>query len=95
MENIDYLKAILALILIISLIIITAYIASKLGLGQKFGNKTIKGNRNLQIIETLMLDTSRRLVVIKYHEQEHLILTSKHGDTIIDSKKNNIVTKNE
>lgn len=41
----------------------------------------------LQVIETRMLDARRKLVLIKRDEQEHLLLLSPQGETLIESVK--------
>ena len=41
--------------------------------------------RRLQLIETLMLDRTRRLQIVRWDGREHLLLTGGGSDVILDS----------
>lgn len=80
-----YLRPILALIAVSCLIGLVAIIAKKLRLEERLTSR-VKGDapKQLSVIETLTLDTKRRLVLIKRGNQGHLLLLSPQGDVTIE-----------
>lgn len=41
-------------------------------------------DRRLSVVESLMLDARRRLVIVRRDDKEHLILLSATGETVIE-----------
>ena len=80
----DYLKYVLALVFVLSLIGIFAVIARRAGFGLS-NSVHGKRQRRLGIIETLNIDGKRKLLLIKRDTVEHLILLGADGDLLIES----------
>ena len=58
---------------------LVAYGARRLGMIQP----GVAGPRRLKVLESLMLDPRRRLVVVRFDDREHLLLLSPTGDSAI------------
>ncbi len=72
-------RAVFALAATLALIVGVAWGARRLGMMQAGG----QGERRLKLVESLMLDPRRRLVIVKWDGREHLLLLSAAGDTIV------------
>ena len=69
----DFVRAVAALALTLGLILVAAVLARRYGPSALFKVQA-KSNRRLAIVETLMLDPARRLVVVRFDDQERLLL---------------------
>ena len=69
----DFVRAVAALALTLGLILVAAVLARRYGPGALFKARA-KSNRRLAVVETLVLDPARRLVVVRFDEQERLLL---------------------
>ena len=45
----------------------------------------LPGKRRLKIVESLSLDTKRRLVLLRRDDREHLVILGANGETLIES----------
>ena len=79
MTLVDWGRAVFALIATLAMIGLVAYGARKLGMIQPGA----RGPRRLQVLESLMLDPRRRLLVVRFDDREHLLLLSPAGDRTI------------
>ncbi len=79
----EYIKALLALVFVLSLIGLTAFLLRRYG-GEKFTGNSGNAKRRLAIKEVLALDTRRRIVLISRDEVEHLILLGPDHATVIE-----------
>lgn len=43
--------------------------------------------KNLQVSDSLMIDARRKLVVVRWHETEHLLMLGQDGCQVLDKKK--------
>lgn len=74
MENFDtisYYKFVAALAFVIAAIYLFAFLAKKMGLGT--GQNPFLKSRRLNVIETIMLDTKNKVVLIRCDHEEHLL----------------------
>lgn len=78
-----YLRFVLALILVVGLILLLAWIARRSGFGPA-NVKPLGRKRRLGIVETLTLDPKRRLVIVRRDGAEHLILLGTAGETVVE-----------
>lgn len=78
-----YIKAILALILVLSMLLLLSYGLKKLGLQNRFAYKTTTHPR-LSILETKTIDPRRKLLLIRRDDKEHLLLLSSNGEVVIE-----------
>jgi len=76
---VDWGRALFALIATLALIGLVAYGARRLGMIQP----GMAGVRRLKVLESLMLDPRRRLVVVRFDNRDHLLLLSPAGDRAI------------
>ena len=84
MDMVDYGRFALAFVFVIVLIYAIGWVAKKVGLQQRLqGIKSSRGQ--IEIIDSLMIDPRRRLVLIKHAGKEHLVLLGPQQDTVIDS----------
>jgi flagellar protein FliO/FliZ len=75
MDAPDLLRAIFALALTLGLIGVAAVLARRYGPSAIFRmQQTTKAQRRLAVVETLMLDPARRLVIVRCDDQERLLL---------------------
>ena len=79
-EMLDWARALFALIATLALIGLAAYAARRFGMLQGAG---AQAPRRLKIIESLMLDPRRRLVVVRFGQRDHVLLLSPAGDHVV------------
>jgi len=83
MDGPDLLKFAAALIFVLSLMGGLAFILKRIGVGQ--GMAFAGNRRTLRIVESLPIDTRRRLVLIERENVRHLVILSPSGDTVVES----------
>ena len=81
-----FMKVLPALLIVVILTIIFAVLAKRLGFAKASISKQISENRRIKLIETFVLDPKRRLVVIEWAGEDHLLLLNQQGDLVIKSK---------
>ena len=84
MELDTYLRFALALIFVLALIGIAAWLARKAGLGTRVA-KAKTSRRRLSIVEVSAVDGKRRLVLVRRDGVEHLVLLGATGETVIET----------
>ena len=77
-----YGRFLLALLFVVALIVVIAWLARRFGLGGRF--VAAGGTRRLVILEVLPLDGKRRLVLLKRDGVEHLVLLGQQSDLVIE-----------
>lgn len=80
MDWTDWARTVFALLATLALIGGAAYVARRFGMLQ---NVVGKGVRRLNVVESLMLDPRRRLLVVRFDDREHLILLSPTRDLLV------------
>lgn len=76
------LRMIMALGFVLLLMGSLVFLLKKLGIAQE--TKIQSGDKKrLKIIESLPLDARRRLVIIQCDQEEHLVILSANGETVI------------
>ena len=80
----SYFRFALALVLVLGLIGLTAWGARRLGLVHPIAPRGGR-ERRLGIIETTVVDTKRRLILVRRDDVEHLVLLGPGGDTVIEN----------
>lgn len=85
MDPTTYLRFAIALALVLALIAGAAWIVRRLGLVGIA--PAARGGRRLSLVESLAVDTKRRLVLVKHDQDEHLILLGPTGDIQITPAK--------
>lgn len=82
MDPLSVAKMLAALVFTLALIGGAAWLARRFGMLDMSARKT-PSERRLQVVESLMLDPRRRLVVVRFDAQEHVLLLSPSGDLAI------------
>jgi flagellar protein FliO/FliZ len=73
----------LALVFVISLFMLVAFILRRLGLGTVAAGAGRQ--RRLAIVEVMPIDGRRRLVLVRRDDAEHLLLLGTTGDVVVES----------
>lgn len=76
----DWVRALAALVATLALIAGAAYGARRFGMLEPGANRP---NRRLKVVDSLMLDPRRRLVVVRFDDRDHLLLLSPAGDKTV------------
>ena len=79
----EIIRLLLALAFVIALMGGLALVLKRLGLGIAEAKNTT-GQKRLHLLESLPLDTRRRVVIIECDEKQHLVLLGVNDDTVID-----------
>lgn len=79
MDFLDWARALFALIATLALIVGVAYGARRLGMLQPGA----AGVKRMRITETLLIDTRRRMVIVRVDEREHVLLLGPGGDIVV------------
>ncbi len=84
MEWTNYLRFLLALLVVLGLIGGFAWIARRTGMG---GIQTGKRGRSerLEVVEALNVDARRRLVIVRRDDKEHLLLLGHESEQVIET----------
>ena len=78
----DYLRFVAALIAVLGLIGLFAWIARRFRLGGLAGSAVASGR--LEVIETLPVDGRQRLVLIRRDDREHLLLLGQERSIVVE-----------
>ena len=84
MESGTYFQFLLALVFVLALIGLLAWVYRHFALGRKFLGRPRKESR-LGIIEFKHVDAKRKLVLLRRDDTEHLILLGPNSDTIVEA----------
>lgn len=84
MGILQWLQAIAALVFVLALIVGLAYLARRFGMIQLAQGGP---DKRLKVVESLMLDPRRKLVVVKFDAREHVLLLSPAGDLVVTAQE--------
>ncbi|MBL6954483.1 MAG: flagellar biosynthetic protein FliO [Alphaproteobacteria bacterium] len=84
MEWANYVRFVLALLVVLGLIGGFAWLARRWGMGGVQTGKRGPSGR-LEVVEVLSVDPRRRLVLIRRDDREHLILLGADGERVIET----------
>ena len=82
MDLATYFKFVASLLLVLGLFALAAWAAKRYLPAPRVGARP---GRRLAVIEVAMLDTRRRLVLVRRDDVEHLILLGQSSETVIES----------
>lgn len=78
-----YFTFVAALIFVLALIMLLAWIARRLGVG---GATPVLGRqRRLAVVEVLPIDAKHRLVLVRRDDTEHLIILGADGQSVVET----------
>jgi len=84
MELADYFRFFLALVFVLSLIGLLAWLGRRLGAFPGIPMRT-QATRRVRMVESVSLDARRRAVLIQRDDVEHLILLGPTSETVIET----------
>jgi flagellar protein FliO/FliZ len=80
----DYFRFLLALVFVLGLIGLLAYVARRFNLAPRV--TPAKADRRVRIVEILPIDAKRRLVLVSRDGVEHLILLGANNDMMVEGR---------
>lgn len=88
MEFTDYIRFLAALVFVLALIGLLAWLLRRFGPGAQ-GLRRQAGPRRLEIAEIRPLDAKRRLLLVRRDNVEHLLLVGGQSDLLIETMPTN------
>jgi flagellar protein FliO/FliZ len=82
METLEYLRFLLALVVVVGLIAGAAWAARRFGLAPRVSGQ---GGGRLGVVAVQSIDTRRKLVLVRRDDREHLIIVSPTAETVIET----------
>ncbi|EGF91170.1 fliO protein [Asticcacaulis biprosthecium C19] len=82
MDFLNILKAVFALSIVLGLILGLAYVLRRYAPQVMARLQAQRGERRLKVVETLVLDPARRLVLVRLDDEERLILLGEGRELI-------------
>ena len=79
-----YLRFAFALIFVLALIALLAWLAKRFGMPGAL-SRPRSSNRRVSVVESLPLDPRHRLVLVRRDRVEHLLMLGTGGDSLIES----------
>lgn len=84
MDYYELLRALLALLFVLALILVVAWAVRRFGIEKNWQLKQSE-KRRLRILERLIIDPRRQLVLIRRDDREHLVLLGQQEAQTIES----------
>jgi len=81
----DYVKFILALLFVLSLIGLLATVLRRLGIGTPHTPFKRAEDKRLGLVEVMPIDPKRRLVLLRRDGVEHLVILGATGETLVET----------
>ncbi|MEE9139577.1 MAG: flagellar biosynthetic protein FliO [Alphaproteobacteria bacterium] len=79
-----YIQFLLALVFVLALIGVLAWLTRRFGFGL-IPAAPGRSRRRLSVVETKSIDAKRRLVLIRRDNREHLVLLGPNSETVVES----------
>ncbi|MBR9973171.1 flagellar biosynthetic protein FliO [Magnetospirillum sulfuroxidans] len=83
MDMANYIRTVAALVLVLGMIVGVLWLLRRFGVPGMVPRQP--GNRRLGVIETIAVDSRRRLVLVRRDGREHLLLLGAAGDVVIEA----------
>lgn len=84
MDGVDYLRFVVVLIFVLSLMGGLWLILKKLGLNGP-SMITPLDKRRLKIVEVLHIDPRRKAIILRRDDTEHLVILGQSGETVVET----------
>ena len=86
-ESISWLRVILAFTVVFGLMAALGFALKYINMrGINLPGAVARGTGRLQLVESLMLDVRRRLVIVRCDDKEHLLLLGQNQDIVVESR---------
>jgi len=88
--DVQYVRFVLALLFVLGLIGLLAYLLRRFGIGgvrvsPAFRGKARNSEKRLAVVEVVTVDMRHRLVLLRRDNTEHLVLLGSAGDLLIET----------
>ncbi len=83
MDGLLILRAVCAFVFVLALMGVTAWAFKRSGFAGKMA--AVSGKRRLGVVETLAVDSRRRLMLVRRDDREHLLLLGPSGETVVET----------
>ena len=83
----SYVKFMGALAFVLGLILMATWVVKRFGLVQGVPQNRLRKDRRIKIIESQMLDTRRRVVLLQHDDTEHLVLLGPNNDVVLGAPR--------
>lgn len=84
MDGEAYYSILLALVFVLALILLLAWLARRFGIGSAVAMRT-GAARRLRVSEIAAIDAKHRLVLVRRDDVEHLLLLGPGADTLVEA----------
>lgn len=81
----SYVQFLFALVFVLGLIGLFSLLLKRLSMNGVAGLRSGRGERRLKVVETVMVDGKRRMVLVRRDNREHLLLLGQQNDLLIES----------
>ena len=81
----NYVQFLFALVFVLGLIGLFSLLLKRLSMNGISGLRSGSGKRRLSIVETVIVDGKRRMVLVRRDDREHLLLLGQQNDLLIES----------
>lgn len=82
MSGEDMLRLVLALVFVLALMGGLSIVLKRLGFQ---GSGVASSKRRLKIVESLGIDSRRRLMIVQCDDRQHLVICGPEGETVIET----------
>lgn len=82
----DYARFALSLAFVLGLILLLSWALKRLGSFSLQKKSQRKGRSSLGVVSSCALDNRRRMIVVQWEDQEHLILLSPTAETVVSKR---------
>ena len=79
-----YLRFLAALILVIALIALVAWVARRFGFAGRLSQVGGRSSRRLGVVEFMALDPKTRMVLVQRDQTQHLLLLGVNGPVVVE-----------
>lgn len=83
MDMANYIRTVAALVLVLGMIVGVLWLLRRFGVPGMVPR--LPANRRLAVIETIAVDSRRRLVLVRRDNREHLLLLGTTGDVLVET----------
>ena len=83
MDMANYIRTVAALVLVLGMIVGVLWLLRRFGVPGMVPRQP--ANRRLGVIETIAVDSRRRLVLVRRDDREHLLLLGTAGDVLVEA----------
>lgn len=84
MDTTGYLKFLFALAFVLALMLALSWLTRRFGPGNT-GIISRRGERRLKVVEQVVLDARRRMVLVQRDNTQHLLLLGVNAETVIET----------